>query len=201
MPHQWKFRITKGRTLGRKALDDIMRLQLAPLGVRRCVVDIGGKHSPYQKFVHAGSYWTLDIVERSRPDVLCDAHWMPIRSDSVDLVLASQTLEHCEVPQRIVDEVWRVLRSGGVAVCSVPFVHIIHGDPCDYWRFTRYALEALFKRFSTTQVLPVGNQFTATWDLVTAGSSLLRYLNYVMYPLVFSSDGRCPSGYVVVAGK
>jgi SAM-dependent methyltransferase len=196
-----KLRITKGRTLSRHALDRVMREQLPRLGQRQRVLDIGGKHSPYRHLLAARAYWDLDIVERLQPNVLCDAHLLPFGDASVDTVLANQTLEHCKAPQFVVDETRRVLARGGVAVFSVPFSYIIHGDPSDYWRFTRFALEELFRQFAQIEILPVGNHFTAVWDLATAGCSLARYANYLLYGFTFPRNGRCPSGYVVIARK
>lgn len=196
-----KFRITKGPVLGRVALNRQMRRYLPGLGPFERVLDIGSKRSPYRSLLQAEHFWSLDIVERFRPAVVCDAHVLPFCDDCVDLVFSSQALEHCRVPQKVVDETWRVLRRGGFTVCSVPFNYIIHGDPSDYWRFTRYALEEVFKEFSATTIHPVGNQFAAVWDLATANKSVLRYLNYLMYPLCYSRDGRCPCGYLVIAKK
>jgi len=196
-----RIRITKGRTLSRRALDNTMRARLPLLGDCGKTLDIGGKHSPYRKFLQPRGYWTLDIVEKLKPDVIGDGHLLAVGSDSLDTVIASQTLEHCQVPQRVVDETRRALRKGGRAVFSVPFAYIIHGDPSDYWRFTRFALEELFKEFSAVEIIPYGNQWASAWDLATANHSLLRYLNYILYWLSFSREDRCPCGYLVIATK
>lgn len=196
-----RIRITKGRTLSRRALDKLMRERLPRLGDCGLTLDIGGKHSPYRRFLQPRGYWTLDIVPNLRPDVVGDAHLLPIASGVLDTVIASQTLEHCQRPQQVVDEARRVLRAGGRAVFSVPFAYIIHGDPSDYWRFTRFALEELFREFSAVEIVPYGNQWASAWDLATANRSLLRYLNYLLYWLSFSRDDRCPCGYLVIAVK
>jgi SAM-dependent methyltransferase len=196
-----RIRINKGRTLSRRALDKLMRRRLPKLGEFGRVLDIGGKHSPYRRFLSARNYWTVDIVERLKPDVLCDAHLMAFSDESVDLVFASQTLEHCKAPQRVVDETRRVLRRGGTAVFSVPFAYIIHADPSDYWRFTRFALEELFREFSSVEIMPYGNQWASAWNIATANRSLLRYLNYFLYWMSFSRDDKCPCGYLVIARK
>jgi SAM-dependent methyltransferase len=196
-----KIRINKGRTLSRCALDRAMREHLPQLGDCGRVLDIGGKHSPYRRFLQARAYWTLDIVERLKPDVVCDAHLMAARDGSVDTVIASQTLEHCKTPQRVVDETRRVLRAGGRAAFSVPFAYIIHSDPSDYWRFTRHALEELFREFSSVEIIPYGNQWASAWDVATANRSLVRYLNHLLYWLSFSRDDLCPCGYLVIARK
>lgn len=196
-----KLRVSKGPVLARFALDRQMRRHVAGLGPFHRVLDIGSKRSPYRELIRADRFWSLDIVERFRPSVVCDAHRLPFQDACVDLVLSSQALEHCKRPQSVVDETWRVLRPSGCTLCSVPFNYIIHGDPSDYWRFTRYALEEVFRQFQEVHIHPVGNRFAAVWDLVTADRSLLRYLNYLLYPFTYSRESRCPCGYLVIATK
>ena len=68
---------------------------------------------------------------------------------SFDFVLSDQVLEHVEGdPQQAIDESWRVLRPGGIAVHTTCFINPIHHVPKDYWRFTPDALRLLGKNFS-----------------------------------------------------
>lgn len=53
-----------------------------------------------------------------------DLHALTIPSQSVDVVLTQDVLEHVFDPERVVAEIARVLRPGGVHVFTVPF----HGD-------------------------------------------------------------------------
>ena len=57
---------------------------------------------------------------RGKRTVQTDLTDLPVRSDSVDLVLSLETLEHCPVPTRFLSEVHRVLRPGGTLVLSCP---------------------------------------------------------------------------------
>jgi ubiquinone/menaquinone biosynthesis C-methylase UbiE len=69
--------------------------------------------------------------------------------ESFDFVLSDQVLEHVEGdPQRAVNESWRVLRRGGIALHTTCFINPIHEYPKDFWRFTPKALELLATRFS-----------------------------------------------------
>lgn len=68
---------------------------------------------------------------------------------SFDFVFSDQVLEHIEGnPQQAIDESWRVLRPGGIAVHTTCFINPIHAAPKDYWRFTPDALKLLGKKFS-----------------------------------------------------
>lgn len=66
------------------------------------------------------------LVEHRLPDLpravaLADA--LPLRADSVDLVLASWVLEHLTSPARTFREVGRVLRPGGALIFVAPGAH------------------------------------------------------------------------------
>ena len=66
-----------------------------------------------------------------------------------DFVFCDQVLEHVEGdPQKAVDEVWRVLRPGGIAVITSCFIYRLHDCPGDYWRFSPAALRLLTTKFS-----------------------------------------------------
>lgn len=76
---------------------------------------------------------------------------LPFPNDYFDFVVSDQVLEHVEGnPQLAVDETFRVLKPGGIAVYTTCFLFKIHPRPKDFWRFTPEALSLLFKRFSKT---------------------------------------------------
>ena len=52
--------------------------------------------------------------------VAADAQQLPLRSGTFDRVLATEVLEHTLRPERLVDEVARVLKTGGRAVITCP---------------------------------------------------------------------------------
>jgi len=80
-----------------------------------------------------------------------------IESDSYDVVVSDQVLEHVHCnPQEAVDEIFRVLKPGGVAINTTCFLTPFHGEPVygaegagDYWRFTCHGLRYLHRRYSS----------------------------------------------------
>jgi SAM-dependent methyltransferase len=62
------------------------------------------------------------------PDVLADAHFLPIRAQSVDCVYAAAVHEHLACPLRAAQEVWRVLRPGGVYLGNCSFMEPWHDE-------------------------------------------------------------------------
>ncbi|WP_266159659.1 class I SAM-dependent methyltransferase [Dyella silvatica] len=44
---------------------------------------------------------------------IADGEQLPFRDDSIDVVICNHIYEHTDDPQRLVDEIWRVLKEGG----------------------------------------------------------------------------------------
>src|SRR5262245_30047345 len=103
------------RSAARRTLDRALAEVLPglPAGV---VMDVGAKHAPYRYLVPATEYLTLDIRPDSGADVIGDLHEVPREDASLDTVIATEVLEHCYDPARVVREIHRLLRPGGVAV-------------------------------------------------------------------------------------
>lgn len=59
-------------------------------------------------------------------------------------IVCTEVLEHTLAPWRAVDELARLLASGGRLFLSVPFNFRIHGPLPDCWRFSEHGLRALF---------------------------------------------------------
>lgn len=196
------FKIRKGRTYSRATLDAKLREVLRGVPVDRAL-DLGSKDAPYRRLVAARRYDRLDMSCSRHPAVVGDAHRLPIRDGTYDLVLATQLLEHCHAPPAVVAEVHRVLRPGGMFVCSVPFIYVIHGDPDDFWRFTAEGLRHLLRGFARVAIWPLGNRWTAIWDLIAARPSGLKYANYLLrlIPVLTRPNPGCPHGYVALAHK
>jgi len=74
---------------------------------------------------------------------------LPFPDGRFAYVVSDQVLEHVEgTPQRAIDESYRVLRPGGIAVHTTCLVHPIHECPSDFWRFTPEGLRFLHRGFS-----------------------------------------------------
>lgn len=82
-------------------------------------------------------YTGLDISEGQNVDVcVSDPYvWGEIDSDTCDVVISGQTLEHVPFFWNTVYEVGRVLRPGGLACFIAPSGGHEHRYPVDCWRF------------------------------------------------------------------
>jgi len=91
-------------------------------------------------------------------DTILDLHAIDLPDDSVGTVLCFDTLEHVEEPRRAVEELFRILRPGGLlAITSVMDFHI-HDHPHDYWRFTPDAFRSLLRPFTQIWVESAGRE-------------------------------------------
>lgn len=104
------------------------------------------------------SYKIMDPVPDYHPDVVGDIHAMPFQDNSQEAIICMAVLEHVENPFKAASEMYRVLKPGGYCFVYVPFLYYYHpeiGYYADYWRFTKDALELLFKDFKTVEIMPV----------------------------------------------
>ena len=95
----------------------------------------------------------VDIDERRRPDLVVDVHNMyQFSENTFDCVLCTEVLEHCLNPQKAADELFRVLKPGGILLLSTRFLYPLHDTPQDYYRFTKYGLLHLFSQFELIEL-------------------------------------------------
>lgn len=95
-------------------------------------------------------YWGLDYSPDSgyrgnRADVYGDAGKLPIRSATIDTVIATELLEHVPNPEGVIAEFARVLSPGGTVICTTPFFYPTH-DRFDFFRFGPAAVATLMER-------------------------------------------------------
>jgi len=87
----------------------------------------------------------LEIEPGDGIDYVGSVERIPCESESFDIVITQEVLEHVESPWVAVAEIHRVLKQGGRAFIQVPFVIGYHPCPGDYWRFTHEGLATLMR--------------------------------------------------------
>ena len=75
-----------------------------------------------------------------------------ITDERYDFVVCTEVLEHTLQPFDAVDEIWRVLKPGGLVFAAAPFNFRIHGPLPDCWRFTEHGYRALFRKFEIVEL-------------------------------------------------
>jgi SAM-dependent methyltransferase len=134
------------------------------------LVEMGARAADGQESINdmrpifgAAEHIGCDIQEGLGVDRIEDIHHLTFADNSIGTVIALETLEHVADPIRAVQEMYRVLRPGGVLAISSLMFFPIHAHPWDYWRFTPEAFELLLEPFETRWVVAQG------WSLMPEG--------------------------------
>ena len=127
------------------------------------IIDIGAGGGPYAQLatslgftyksqdfcqlpnhlIHEGKYKSIDYVS--------DAAMVPVESGFFDYVLCTEVLEHHPYPDRVVAEIARVLKVGGIVFASFPTMTPGHQRP--FWFFSGFSPEWVTKVFNDNKLL------------------------------------------------
>lgn len=126
------------------------------------VLDVGaGLSNRYGHFV-SGELVRMDIVQRDGIALVGRADAIPASDASFDAIICTQVLEHVRAPWRVPAEFFRVLKSGGHAVITVPQFNELHEEPNDYFRYTNHGISSLFEDqgFQVVHIRPRGGFYS-----------------------------------------
>ncbi len=142
------------------------------------VLDVGAGAQPYRPLINPrATYRAIDTADarerfgyRIPGTVYFSGDEWPIADGTIDLLLATETLEHVADPDAFLTQARRVLSEDGQLIITVPFAARWHYIPHDYWRFTPSALRMLLNRngFANVVVFARGNELTVASAKVTA---------------------------------
>ena len=152
--------------IARKKLDGVV----APYASEEKTLEVGAFGRPsYRRFFP--NRVGVDIKAGPGVDVVASVYDLPFDDNSFDIILCLVVLEHLKEPSRAIVEMGRVLKPSGQILVSVPFLLPIHDAPDDFWRFTKYGLEILFKDWQIEKV-------AAETDLGETFAVLLQRVGY-----------------------
>ncbi len=118
----------------------------------------------------------FDIYSSSETDFVADAHDIPLGDASVDGVWIQAVLEHVLDPPRVVAEIHRVLKPGGVVYAETPFMQQVHEGPYDFTRYTDSGHRWLFRAFERIESGPLmGPGLALLWSIKYALAALCRH--------------------------
>lgn len=122
----------------------------------------------------------------------------PIADGTYDTCLCLNTLEHVYDARFMLDEIFRVMKPGGVVYITVPWIFRVHGHPDDYFRGTPSWWAETLKRvgFADTQLQPL------IWGRATAAGSIggyrvlkrLRFHLAHFYDIAYARLSQSPGG-------
>lgn len=112
------------------------------------VVDLGAGKKPYFPFwaSRVRRYLGVDLPGTPSSQIYAVSERLPLRSESIDVIVSTQMLEHADDPAAVVRECHRALRPGGLMFASTHGASYYHPIPVDHWRWTHTGLRKLFEQ-------------------------------------------------------
>jgi SAM-dependent methyltransferase len=114
-----------------------------------------------------------DIDTGADVDLFCDAHDLPFADGVFDAVITTAVLEHVLYPERVAQEIARVVRIGGYLYSELPFMQQVHEGAYDFTRYTLSGHRRLFRDFEEVESGLVAGPATAlVWAIETLALAL-----------------------------
>ena len=135
------------------------------------VLDYGAGNSPWKGCISCVNYHKADIDQNKDNDIdtiIEIEKPLPLEEGSFDLILLTDVLAHTPDIVFTLKECKRLLKTDGVIILTVPFIHRENETPFDYFRMTSFGLkEALNKHgFRIKKIKKVGNVFLTAYSLL-----------------------------------
>jgi SAM-dependent methyltransferase len=105
-------------------------------------------------FPEKAHYVGFDIKKGPNVDIVGDAHRLSsyVR-ERFNFVFCVSTFEHLLMPWKVAIEINRVLEPDGLVFVQSHQAWPVHDAPWDYWRFSKYAWNALFNEYTGFKLL------------------------------------------------
>ena len=144
------------------------------------VLDVGSRcvnedfpHTYRELMPAAWNYLGIDLEAGANVDrIMLGPYRIHPKGELYDLVVSGQCLEHVENPFRLVAEIARVLKPGGLAILAAPWRHDhIHNHPVDCWRILPDGMKSLLAEagLATLRTYTVRND---TWGIAEKPNSI-----------------------------
>lgn len=138
--------------------------------------------------------YNVDIFEYDNVDIVCDIENLPFKDNSIDVILNIAVLEHVPNPQKVINEIYRVLKPNGIIYTAFPFMQGFHASPYDFTRVTQEGIKELHNEFEYIDVKPFGGPTSGMlWILqewiailFSFGSEKLHMLIYLFVMVITS---------------
>lgn len=183
------------------------------------ILDIGGEKKNSRNWALKDKAKTEKIViinlnKNESPDVCGDASYLPFSNEVFSAVYCFEVLEHCEFPEKVLEEIQRVLRPSGLLLMSIPFLYPQHADPFDFQRWTEKKIERELKKrdFSQIKIKRLGGIVSVIYDMILnllwnikfprlISAFIFYFFYYLLSPILYFLDKNVlPNPKIITTG-
>lgn len=189
--------------------------KIKEIAKEKFIFDIGsGEHrfqglERYKDYFCNSEYKTIDVRKDFKPDIVADAHNLPMRDCCADAIICKSVFQFTRNPFVVANEIFRVLKPQGKGLLYLPFIYPYHGDGNkikDYWRFSVDGIHELFSKFAKIETCPVKGQFETSANVLPFQRGFAQKLTVYPARLLDSitakfQSGRQAAGYLVYVEK
>ena len=195
-------RIDSVTALARRRITvNIIEKVLAKLKKNFKVLDVGSGISNWQNYFNVsnlGEYETLELKEDLPATFHGDFFTLELEK-RYSCLIATEFIEHVPDPRAFFRKAHSLLEKDGFLILSFPFLFKIHGDPDDYFRYTKSGIESLVSGLFEINISHAhGGKYQVAWEILIDGKILypLRIFNRFIASTK-STESAFPLGYVM----
>lgn len=120
------------------------------------VLDVGCGNKRLRSYLPATTeYVGLDFNSAADIQMDISQERYPFDDNSFDYVICNAVLEHVKDDNFVLSEIYRVLKPGGTAYISIPFMQPFHADPDDFRRYTAEGLRLQLENHGFKNIEPM----------------------------------------------
>jgi SAM-dependent methyltransferase len=142
----------------------------------------------------ASAYYSIDkYVTRSELSSVGDLNNLPFKEKIFDVIVCLQVIEHTPTPEDVIKNLVFSLKNKGVLIISAPHISYLHGEPEDYYRYTKYGLVYMLEKRGL-KVLEISAAGSIFGFLFTPISDFILSYTYgipVVFQLAFFFNSMC----------
>jgi len=163
------------------------------------LLDVGCGSKPYASLFKVDSYIGIDLEvsghnhTASEIDCFYDGKVIPFEDQKFDYAFTTSVFEHVFNLDELVDEIYRVLKTGGKLAITCPFVWEEHEQPYDFARYSSFGITHFLEQhgFEVERLEKSSTYFPTVMQMLSAYISQHclpknRYLQVILTPIFVS---------------
>lgn len=142
----------------RKNIEEFMQYASTKMRKDSFLLDAGAGPSPYKNYFYQCKYEASDVLPASNINLVCSLDLIPRNPNTYDYIINTEVLEHVKNPSKVILELYRVLKPGGILFLTAPQNCALHQEPYHYYNITKYGLENILNNagFKNIVIKPNG---------------------------------------------